>query len=154
MNNIHKESIYNVMPSSFSKEMIVPTSKSHGNRLLILAAICKGETILQDLPFSTDVIMMLASLRTIGLEIEGNHQKLIIKNSFPECEKLSSSPIILETGDGGTTNRFLIPLLSLGRNTYQVEPSEKMRERPMEELYNVLKKHDVLLIAPRRVGFF
>ncbi|MGZ3806577.1 MAG: 3-phosphoshikimate 1-carboxyvinyltransferase, partial [Bacteriovorax sp.] len=62
-------------------------------------------------------------------------------NSFPACEASSISDVIdLETGDGGTTNRFLLALLSLGEKTYRLFPSEKMSERPMEDLICPLKE--------------
>ena len=133
-----KPSPFNVEAGKFNKKLIVPTSKSYANRLLVLAALCPGEVILRDMPASTDVLTMTDCLRKVGVEIGGSGNDLIISNSFPECEKDIDTPLILETGDGGTTNRFLIPLLARGKRTYHVEPSSRMRIRPMDELVDSL----------------
>jgi 3-phosphoshikimate 1-carboxyvinyltransferase len=90
------------------------------------------------MPASTDVETMLKLLEKIGLEIEREGKIVRIKNSFPECEK--GGDLILETGDGGTTNRFLLPLLARGKNEYTLEAKGHMRKRPMEPLINGLRE--------------
>jgi 3-phosphoshikimate 1-carboxyvinyltransferase len=70
-------------------------------------------------------------------------------NSFPVCEKNTEGEVIdLYTGDGGTTNRFLIALLSCGNKTYRIFPSEKIIERPIEDLLLPLRELDVRIELP------
>ncbi len=129
---------YNTTPSKLCKKVVVPTSKSYANRVLILAATNPSEVTIHHLPESSDVKNMLKCFSKIGLDVEHRDDSVIIKNSFPECEKTSSEVINLNTGDGGTTNRFLIPLLALGKNKYNLIPAEKMSQRPMEEMEKIL----------------
>lgn len=131
---------------SFIKKIRVPSSKSFANRVLVLAAIYPQDIQLMDLPESTDVVHMLNCLGHIGLEIKKVDQNVTIKGSFPACEIETDEVINLVTGDGGTTNRFLIPLLALGNNKYNLIPSEKMNERPMDELEKALDELDVEVI--------
>lgn len=134
-----ENSFYNTIGSKdFNKSIRVPTSKSFANRALVLAAVSDEEVTLHSMPKSTDVINMIRCLRQIGLDIVENNDTVIIKNSFPECEIPSEDLIELISGDGGTTNRFLIPLLGLGENCYSLIPSEKMVDRPMDELEEVM----------------
>ena len=130
-------SAYKVQSSPFDKEIEVPSSKSYANRLLVLAALSKEDIVVENLPLSSDVVTMLDCLEKIGLKIEREGSRVLIKGSFPECELDEVSP--LYTGDGGTTNRFLIPLLARGRKEYEVIPEGHMRERPMEPLVDGLK---------------
>jgi 3-phosphoshikimate 1-carboxyvinyltransferase len=123
---------YNVSPNEFKKKIEVPTSKSYANRILILGAITPGQTEIDQVPKSSDVETMLDLLQKIGLDIERSGDKVLIKNSFPECE--GSDDLTLETGDGGTTNRFLLPLLARGSNCYTLEAKGHMRNRPMDPL--------------------
>ncbi len=123
---------YNVSLNEFVKKIEVPTSKSYANRVLILGAITPGLVQIDQVPKSSDVETMLNLLQRIGLEIERKEDTVYIKNSFPECE--GSDDLILETGDGGTTNRFLLPLLARGSNCYTLEAKGHMRKRPMEPL--------------------
>lgn len=125
-------------------ELDVPSSKSWANRMLILASLSRDEITLRNLPKSTDVINMIQALRKVGLEIEElGPGEVKVKNSFPECELESEKIVSLETGDGGTTNRFLVPLLARGKNTYEIIPGGKLKERPQHELVDILKKLNV-----------
>lgn len=137
----------------FNKQIEIPTSKSFANRALILAATIKEPVILNNIPASTDVRNLINALKSIGLEIDENDSEITIFNSFPDCEIASDEIIKIETGDGGTTNRFLIPLLALGSNLYEIIPSHKMKDRPMEELDNVLKDLSVNVIRNDNVWF-
>ena len=130
---------YNSGSEKLEKELLVPTSKSYANRALILAALNPSVVIIDNIPESSDVRNMIKCFRAIGLNITKEGDQVRILNSFPECEIVKSETILLETGDGGTTNRFLIPLLALGQNRYQLVPAEKMSERPMDEMKSILR---------------
>lgn len=136
-------SIFKVEARAFSAQMSVPTSKSYANRILILAALEKEDVVIEDLPDSTDVLNLLKAFETIGLKVLREKNLTTIKGSFPACEKGQIDRCLVATGDGGTTTRFLIPFLALGKRLYQVEPEGGMRERPMEEMLEVLKKLQV-----------
>jgi 3-phosphoshikimate 1-carboxyvinyltransferase len=124
-----------VEATHFNKEIVLPTSKSHANRALIIGAIKGNNFRIDHVPNSTDVLSMIESLKTIGLKIKIQSDSLIFLNSFPSCESETSGDIIdLSTGDGGTTNRFLAALVALGKKTYRFHPTEKMSERPIAEL--------------------
>lgn len=116
----------------------VPTSKSHANRMLVLASITKNPVTIYNLPKSTDVQTMLKCLQSIGLQLKISEKAVEVLNSFPECET-GDDLVSLETGDGGTTNRFLMPLLARGKKKYQMNMAEPMRVRPMDDLTNPLK---------------
>jgi 3-phosphoshikimate 1-carboxyvinyltransferase len=141
-----KNSLYKVYPGPVHLKIEIPKSKSHANRALIIGAIRGGGFKVNFIPESTDVLTLLACLEKIGLKIIRVGSCVSFMNSFPQCEKDSSDQIIdLKTGDGGTTNRFLLALLSRGKKTYRLFPSEKMSERPMDDLLNPLRKLNVKL---------
>ncbi len=135
-----ENSHYKVIESHFNKEMILPTSKSHANRALILGALKGNNFRIDHLPESSDVQNLLSCLSSIGLRIKKINDSVIFQNSFPECESLSNGNVIdLHTGDGGTTNRFLIALLARGTKTYRLFPSEKLASRPIDDLLTPLR---------------
>lgn len=121
------------------KSIKAPTSKSWANRFLIIAAIQKGPTIIENISQSTDVKNMLLAFNQIGLKVETQNEKIIIHNSFPACENFSDDNIInLTTGDGGTTNRFLLALLSRGKKKYRLITSKEFSKRPNDDFFDVL----------------
>lgn len=129
---------FKVENGPLDRTLEVPTSKSYANRVLILAAISQGKTKITNIPSSSDVETMLSLLEQVGLDIEIDGTTVIINNSFPECEK--EKGITLHTGDGGTTNRFILPLLARGNNEYILEAEGHMRNRPMEPLIEGLQE--------------
>lgn len=132
-------STFNVSQAPFTKTIDVPSSKSYANRLLILAAIKDTPVGVRNLPLSSDVETMIECLKKVGLDISETNNGLIIKNSFPACEKEGTDPITLHTKDGGTTNRFLAPFLARGKRKYILEAEGHMRERPMEGLCEAIE---------------
>lgn len=133
---------------SFDKEIVLPTSKSHSNRALILGAVRGDGFKVHNLSDSTDVLNLIAALKKIGLKFKQSGSTIIFENTFPECEKESTGEVIeLHTGDGGTTNRFLIALLARGKKEYHLYPSEKMSERPIEDLIKPLKTMAVNIVC-------
>jgi len=139
-----KNSLYKVEPGSFHAVIELPTSKSHANRALIIGAIRGGGFKINHLPDSTDVLTMLDCLEKAGLKIRRTDSSVVFTNSFPQCESETAGDTVdLHTGDGGTTNRFLMALLARGKKTYRFFPSEKMSERPMEDLLKPLRDLNV-----------
>ena len=143
-----KNSPFKIHPLvNFDKEVIVPSSKSHSNRALILGAISGENFKVYNVSDSSDVINLLNSLKEIGLSLIVEDSTVTFLNSFPECEKNTiGNTIKLHTGDGGTTNRFLIALLSRGKKEYLIFPTEKMSTRPIEDLIAPLQKLSVNIV--------
>ncbi len=139
-----ENSLYRVQSQPFKNDLRLPSSKSHSNRALIIGALRGKNFTVENLSTSTDVVTLLACLEKVGLKISKKDSTIIFLNSFPDCESDTLQEIIdLQTGDGGTTNRFLLALLSLGKKTYRFFPTEKISERPILDLINPLKKLDV-----------
>lgn len=135
-----KNSLLKVKPAPLSGVMTIPGSKSYANRMLVLAALNPKPVTVQNVPESTDVLRMIEALKEIGLDVQHVRDQVKVLNSFPECEKQGEKPVVVHSGDGGTTTRFLSALVAKGRRRYHIEPSGGMRDRPVEEMIEVLEK--------------
>lgn len=124
------------------KSISIVSSKSYANRAIIRATLEEKSCVIRNLPKAKDTLTLIQCLRQIGIDIRESAGQIVVANSFPQCESLHPLPIKLETGDGGTTNRFLIPLLALGKNEYHFHPCGKMMERPMDEFRKHLKSFE------------
>ncbi len=129
-----------VTSNNLPREVICPTSKSHANRALILAALKKTAFTLTHLPHAQDVLDMLNMLGQLGLEIRKQGEVTQLLNSFPECEQACDKAVLLAGSEGGTTVRFLLPLLALGKNEYHLPLLGGMKDRPMADLIIILKE--------------
>lgn len=131
--------VYKISAGGVSRRNLsIPTSKSFCNRALILAALSPEKKTIKHLSNSTDVTKLINVFDQIGLKYSLKNQDLTFKNSFPACEKKSSQIIELDSGDGGTTNRFLMAMLALGKNQYLLKANPEMLKRPMAELIEAL----------------
>ncbi len=136
--------IKNVEASPYHKEITLPYSKSYINRALILASLSKKPIVVSNISTATDVTNMINCLKNVGLIIEQHGDGVIVQNSFPECEDTNlDHTTILETGDGGTTNRFLLALLARGKKKYCLKFSGTFRDRPFDEFAQLLRSCSV-----------
>lgn len=117
----------------------IPTSKSYANRALILATLKCEKIILRNLPKSQDVKNMLNVLLKLGIINSIAMDYLEIEKSFPANEKKMNDLEILDLGEGGTTIRFLLVLLALGRNKYLIKVNPNFKRRPYKNLLCILK---------------
>lgn len=128
-----------ITSNNIPPEVKAPTSKSFANRALILSALFENDITLINLPKANDVSDMIKALKEVGIVIENQNEKSIVRGVFPECESLTyGNKIKLDLGEGGTTVRFLFVFLSLGRKEYHVKLKGEMANRPIGELVRCL----------------
>jgi 3-phosphoshikimate 1-carboxyvinyltransferase len=116
-----------------------PGSKSYTNRVLPLAALASGESVLAGALYSDDTKYMAQSLRQMGIQVledEANHLFTVRGTGG----KLVASSQALFIGNSGTSARFLAPLVALGKSEYLIDGIEAMRLRPLQPLIEALNQ--------------
>lgn len=124
----------------------LPGSKSLSNRILLLAALSEGTTVVDNLLNSDDVHYMLGALRTLGLRVEedGAIKRAIVEGCgglFP-VGKEAKDEIQLFLGNAGTAMRPLTAAVTAagGNSSYILDGVPRMRERPIGDLVTGLKQ--------------
>ncbi|KAI4302791.1 hypothetical protein MLD38_038497 [Melastoma candidum] len=124
----------------------LPGSKSLSNRILLLAALSEGTTIVDNLLNSDDVHCMLGALRTLGLNVEEDKalKRAVVEGcggSFP-VGKGSKDEVQLFLGNAGTAMRPLTAAVTAagGIASYILDGVPRMRERPIGDLVVGLKQ--------------
>ncbi|XP_077245124.1 3-phosphoshikimate 1-carboxyvinyltransferase 2-like [Tasmannia lanceolata] len=124
----------------------LPGSKSLSNRILLLAALSEGTTVVDNLLSSEDVHYMLGALRTLGLHVDEEvaMKRAIVQGcggQFP-VGKDSSGEIQLFLGNAGTAMRPLTAAVTAagGKSSYILDGVPRMRERPIGDLVAGLKQ--------------
>ncbi|XP_055810912.1 3-phosphoshikimate 1-carboxyvinyltransferase 2 [Solanum dulcamara] len=124
----------------------LPGSKSLSNRILLLAALSEGTTVVDNLLSSDDIHYMLGALKTLGLQVEddsGNQQAVVegCGGLFP-VGKESKEEIQLFLGNAGTAMRPLTAAVAVagGNSRYVLDGVPRMRERPIGDLVDGLKQ--------------
>ncbi len=124
--------------SKVNGSVTLPGSKSLSNRILLLAALAKGTTVVENLLDSDDIRHMLGALKLLGVDVELNDDKTVAtvhgvggKFSTP------SEPLFL--GNAGTAYRPLTAVLAAVTGEYELIGEPRMEERPIGHLVDALK---------------
>ncbi len=125
--------------NEISGEVRLPGSKSISNRALLLAALARGETRLTNLLASDDTRFMLTALKQLGVEIRVADGDYLVTGCAGPIVTHSQS-YELDLGLAGTALRPLTAALTLGRGTFHLDGSKRMRERPVAHLVDGLRQ--------------
>lgn len=117
-------------------EVRLPGSKSISNRVLLLAALCDGRTVLHDLLDSDDTRVMLDALRALGcgVQVEGTTATI---DGFGASGPAPKADLFL--GNAGTAMRPLAAVLAVLGGDYTLRGVQRMHERPIGDLVDALR---------------
>ena len=118
----------------------LPGSKSISNRVLLLAGLSVGTTIVHDLLASDDTRVMLDALRALGCDIQQSGDTVHIEGLGGKL-KVREADLFL--GNAGTAMRPLTAALALLSATqggvFTLSGVPRMHERPIGDLINALR---------------
>ena len=118
----------------------VPGSKSITNRALICAALARGESVLRNASDSDDTALMANGLNQLGVLARKRGDELLVEGTGG---RLYAPRFPIPVGNAGTTFRFLLSLAALARGKTVFEGSERMADRPIEDLLLALRQAGV-----------
>lgn len=118
-------------------EVTVPGSKSYTHRILIAAALSDGICTIHNGLKSEDTLLTLGALRQLGIPIDVTDDKFLVhgnKGTFKPCV----DPVYL--GNSGTSMRLLTAVAALGKDGYTLTGTQRMGERPIQDLLDGLSQ--------------
>ena len=115
----------------------LPGSKSISNRVLLLAAMSQGETVVHDLLASDDTAVMLTALKQLGCSVEQTGHTAVIGGLGG---KLLNTQGKLFMGNAGTAMRPLTAALALLGGDFELSGVPRMHERPIGDLVDALRQ--------------
>ncbi len=118
-----------------SGTVALPGSKSISNRVLLLAALASGITLVHDLLDSDDTHVMLAALVQLGCGVERTEGTVRIEGLGGQLRSPQAS---LFLGNAGTAMRPLTAALALLGGEFELRGVDRMHERPIGGLVDAL----------------
>jgi 3-phosphoshikimate 1-carboxyvinyltransferase len=129
----------------------LPGSKSVSNRVLLLAALAEGTTVLTNLLDSDDIRHMLAALAALGVDFDLSGTRCEIKGLGGPFGRSREAELFL--GNAGTAMRPLCAALCLGRGEYILTGEPRMEERPIGDLVDALRQAGAHIDYLKRDGY-
>jgi 3-phosphoshikimate 1-carboxyvinyltransferase len=116
----------------------VPGDKSISHRAAMVAALAKGQTLIENFSSSTDCVATLACLQRLGVDIEraGHSVTIIGEGPFALHEPSDS----LDCGNSGTTMRLLAGILAGQDFASRLVGDASLSARPMARIIDPLER--------------
>lgn len=127
---------WKVSPSTLSGKIIVPPSKSHTIRALLIAAVADGQSTIRSLLVEGDGKSALEGARKFGGLWTLDGTTLTIKGTGGDFNQGES---LIDFGNSGTSTRLFTATAALGSTTRTIDGDNSLRTRPMKPLLEALK---------------
>ena len=98
-----------IRPGKLSGRVTPPPSKSQAHRLLLCAALAQGESRVEKVAFSQDILATLGCMQALGAKWEQPEPGTVKITGAPLGNWVGELPY-LDCGESGSTLRFLIPV--------------------------------------------
>lgn len=128
-----------IYPSAVSGEIKAPASKSMAHRLLICAGLCEGESIINNVAYSQDILATLDCLEALGAKVQRADDSVVIRGVNPFLSRGG----LFNCRESGSTLRFFVPLAMLSGKSCRFIGSTRLMERPMEIYENLAKQQGI-----------
>lgn len=124
-----------VYPSRVSGEVRAPPSKSYSHRAVLTAACADGESRIENLLLSEDVMASVETAEALGAHVERNGSTVEIRGFAGEPDTPDD---VVNVENSGTTLRFAIGLCGLVENAVVLTGDASLRSRPNGPLLNAV----------------
>ncbi len=127
----------------------VPGSKSYTHRMLIAAALSDGVCRLTNCLESEDTLLTRKALRQMGVRMDADSEGLLVHGTggvFDKC----AEPLYL--ANSGTSMRLLTSVAALGKGRYRLTGTQRMCERPIQDLLEALNSIGVNTYSASKNG--
>ncbi|MDP2647399.1 MAG: 3-phosphoshikimate 1-carboxyvinyltransferase [Desulfobacterales bacterium] len=118
-------------------DVTVPGSKSYTHRILIAAALSDGICRIENALQSEDTLLTQNALVQLGTVIRQDRERIVVHGTSGRLRP-SDQPVYL--GNSGTSMRLLTAVATLGRGRYILTGTERMQQRPIQDLIDGLRQ--------------
>jgi 3-phosphoshikimate 1-carboxyvinyltransferase len=114
----------------------LPGSKSQTNRMLVLAALADGRSVVRRPLRSRDTELMADALRVLGVAVVDDGDDWVVQSTGTPFTPAGTA---VDVGNAGTVARFVPPLAALARGSLSFDGDPRVRERPLGPLLVALR---------------
>ncbi|HOW42560.1 MAG TPA: 3-phosphoshikimate 1-carboxyvinyltransferase [Candidatus Omnitrophota bacterium] len=134
--------------------VILPGDKSIAHRALMIGAIARGITRIDNFPLHNDSAATVNALRALGIRIVSlsptNKRSIKVYGRFLRGFCVPRKPV--HTGESGTTLRLLLGILAGQSFTTRVTAAPSLSSRPMRRITEPLRRMGARIEARKKAG--
>jgi len=121
--------------SKYIGELKVPASKSYMQRILAMAALSLGETVIKNYSLCDDTENAIEIIKSLGSEVKITDKFIKVKSNYPEVWNN-----VIKVGESGLATRLFAPILALYDKEFNIEGEGSILKRPQAMLIDSLRK--------------
>ena len=131
-----------IQPTKLTGTVKVPPSKSMAHRAIICASLAKGQSVVQNIAFSDDVLATMQGMRALGAEIEDRGDGSLRIRGVQNDAHPRQDPVI-DCKESGSTLRFLIPVALGFAGKGRFVGQGNLGKRPLDVYTEVFDKQGI-----------
>jgi 3-phosphoshikimate 1-carboxyvinyltransferase len=129
-----------IFPGLLKGKVKVPPSKSLCHRAIIAAALAQGQSVVDNVVLSEDILATIQGVQSLGAEVIFQQNKLIING----CQLAAPSNCVIDCNESGSTLRFLIPLGLRTENIITYRGVGNLGNRPLHPYLEIFEEQGIL----------
>jgi len=129
---------YRIEPRTLAGNIAPPPSKSLAHRAIICGALAKGQSVIENVAYSQDILATIKGMQAVGAKIIQDGSTLKIEGGHMD----GSGPVI-DCNESGSTLRFMIPVLLAGGGRAKFVGGGQLGARPLDPYYSIFKQDGV-----------
>lgn len=129
-----------IQPGKLQGKVNIPPSKSLAHRAIICAGLASGESEIDNINFSKDIIATTEGMKSLGMKVLREGDRLIIDGSSIFNVE---GPLDIQCNESGSTIRFLIPIALLNDNLAIFRGKGKLVSRPLNVFYEIFDEKNI-----------
>ena len=130
-----------ISPGAARGSVAAPPSKSMAHRLLICAGLADGESVVEGVDPSEDILATVDCLEALGASVRLEGSTAYVRG----CDPRNAGPAVLRCRESGSTLRFMIPLCLLSGRPMRLEGSPTLLSRPLSVYETICRERGLLL---------
>ena len=134
-----------ITPGRLAGNVTPPPSKSQAHRLLIAAALGRGESVISNVALSQDIQATLRCLGELGADFTVDGATVTVRgmgaNTMSPLRRMAYPR--LDCGESGSTLRFLIPIALAVRGGGVFTGHGRLMERPLDPYFDLFDEKGI-----------
>ncbi|WP_455129128.1 3-phosphoshikimate 1-carboxyvinyltransferase [Pseudoramibacter alactolyticus] len=137
-------------PHPICGEIVAPPSKSVSHRMVMAAALAKGESTVHHVLLSEDLKATCAAMEALGAHIESAAESRgLVTLTIRGCDRpKAAAGATIYCRESGSTLRFMLPLAGMHARDLHITGEGRLSERPLGPFRENFTAHGVQWTAP------
>ena len=131
-----------IRPQKLTGSVTPPPSKSQAHRLLLCAALAQGESTVENVAFSQDILATLGCMQALGASWEQVGADVVNVIGVSDRRKDGELPH-LDCGESGSTLRFLIPIALAVAGGGVFTGRGRLMQRPQKPYFDLFEEKGI-----------